>query len=538
MLVCQMVAMTGPKAGPLRFGAALACLLFAVAGPALAQRPSRDWSREDRVVIGDFSHIRTVAAASDRVFATSPAALLVWLPHFERWEGPFLPPDPRLLEDAMGALADPLDNSLWIARPDGWVHYEPDLDSWTSGSVPGRVQGMAFDLAEPLSGLRLQTSAGWLEVPRGGFAPLGAEPPAQPLRPGSAAELLRTNPSFQALGTQFLLDGRMTEAPLTAAARSFDRLGWFVGTAGVGLLYLREGAAIPDKLSFGVAGEQLTSVFAAPGGVWVASARTPARPTALSFVASDLSDFRTVLGPPATGLPFTQVRQMVGLGTSLWAATDGGVARIEPGNGRVQMIDDRLGLPDGRVYAISARRGWLAVGTARGAARMTDSAAVIRIAPSFGDAAYAVAMASDTTWIGTPSGLFLTLSRDGDLVRPAGLGTVAAREPVIGLAWLGETLVALTPDRVISRDGRGRWQIGPVLSTQVGRLRALAPDGAGVWVAGERGAGFARLDLPIVRPLMIGDLPGDPRDIAIDADHLWIATSAGLVRFRRDAVRP
>ena len=309
-------------------------------------------------------------------------------------------------------------------------------------------------------------------------------------------------------------------------------------TAGVGLLYLREGAAIPDRLSFGVAGEQLTSVFSAPGGVWVASARTPSRPTALSFVASDLSDFRTVLGPPATGLPFTQVRQMVGLGTSLWAATDGGVARIEPGTGRVQMIDDRLGLPDSRVYAISARRGWLAVGTARGAARMTDSAAVIRIAPSFGEAAYAVAIAADTTWIGTPSGLFLTLSRDGELVRPAGLGTVAAREPVVGLAWLGETLVALTPDRVISRDARGRWQIGPVLSTQVGRLRALTPDGAGVWVAGERGAGFARLDLPIVRPLMIGDLPGDPRDLAIDADYLWIATSAGLVRFRRDAVRP
>jgi hypothetical protein len=36
---------------------------------------------------------------------------------------------------------------------------------------------------------------------------------------------------------------------------------------------------------------------------------------------------------------------------------------------------------------------------------------------------------------------------------------------------------------------------------------------------------------------MIGDLPGEPRDVAVDADHLWVATSAGLVRFRRDAVR-
>jgi ligand-binding sensor domain-containing protein len=176
------------------------------------------------------------------------------------------------------------------------------------------------------------------------------------------------------------------------------------------------------------------------------------------------------------------------------------------------------------------------VGTAHGAARLTDSAAVIRIAPSYREAVYAVALAADTTWIGTPTGLFFTVSRDGDLLRPAGLGTVAAREPVLALAWLGETLVALTPERVISRDGRGRWQVGPVLSTQVGRLRAFTPDGNGMWVAGERGAGFARLDLPMVRPLLIGDLPGDPRDVAVDADHVWIATSAGLVRFRREAV--
>lgn len=520
----------------LRAWAAATVLAVIWTGAVAAQRPSRDWSREDRTVIGDFSTIRTVAAASDRVFVTSPTGLLVWQPHFERWEGPFVPPEPAMLEEAVASLVDPLDNSLWLARPDGWVHYEPDLDNWTSGAVPGRVQGMAFDLANPLSGLLLRTSTGWVEVPRGGFPAVAAEAPAQPIRPGSAAELLRTNPSFQAMGSQFLLDGRLTEARLTAVARSFDRIGWFIGTDGVGLLYLREGAAIPERLTFGIAGEELTSVFAAPGGVWVASARTRTRPTALSFVASDLSDFRTVLGPPATGLPFTTVRQLIGLGTALWAATDGGVARIEPGSGRVDIIDDRLGLPDSRIYAISARRGWLAVGTAHGAARLTDSAAVIRIAPSYREAVYAVALAADTTWIGTPTGLFFTVSRDGDLLRPGELATVAAREPVLALAWLGETLVALTPERVISRDGRGRWQIGPVLSTQVGRLRAFTPDGNGMWVAGERGAGFARLDLPMVRPLLIGDLPGDPRDVAVDADHVWIATSAGLVRFRRDAV--
>ena len=75
--------------------------LSACAGPAVgapgsvatAQRSSRDWIPADRAIIGDFSRITTVAAASDRVFATSPSALLVWRPQFQRWEGPFEPPE-------------------------------------------------------------------------------------------------------------------------------------------------------------------------------------------------------------------------------------------------------------------------------------------------------------------------------------------------------------------------------------------------------------------------------------------------------------
>ena len=509
---------------------------FLPGASAVAQRPSRPWTPDERTLIGDFSHIRTVAAASDRVFVTSETALLIRLPHFERWEGPFRPADPDLLRGTFAALVDPLDNSLWLARQDGWVHYEPDLDLWSSGQVSGPVLGMAFDLNAPLGGLLLQTSSGWMQVPRGSTLAMPAEPPAQPLRPGSAAELLRSNPSFEAMGSQYLIDERLNEVRITAAARSFDRLGWYVGTSGAGLLYLREGAGLPERLHFGIAGERLTAAFAAPGGVWVASARTRERPTALSFVASDLGEFRAVTGPPATGLPFVQVRQLVGLGSALWAATDGGVARIEPGSGRVEMFDDRRGLPDRRVHAIAARRGWLAVGTAHGVVRISDSAEVIPIAPSFSDAAYAVAISADTTWVGTGSGLFFTISRDGDFLRPPGLTGVTAREPVLGLAWLGETLVALTPDRLVSRAPGGAWMEGPVLSTQVGRLRALVPDGAGVWVAGERGVGFARLDLPIVRPLLIGDLPGDPRDVAVDVDYIWVATSGGLVRFDRDVV--
>ena len=529
----------------LRFirSASLAAVVFAAvtADPrsAAAQRATRDWRPEERVVLGDFSTITAVAAASDRVFVVSPRAVLVWRPDFRRWEGPFLPPDPRLLDQVSVALVDPLDNSLWLGGATRWIHYEPDLDAWSSGLAGDRVLSVAFDLDAPGNGLLLQTRSGWLQVARGGGAPMPASPPANPLRPESVSELVRRNPSMQALGSQYLLDGRLREARLTSAARSFDRLGWYVGTAGVGLLYFREGAGIPERLPFGIMGDNLGAVFSAPGGVWTASLETASTPAALNFVASDLSDFRTILGPPATGFRFSQVRRLLGVGTSIWAATERGLARIDPASGRAELLDETRGMPDSRVYSIAARRGWIAAGTAHGVVRVADSAEVIRIAPSFSDAALAVAISADTTWVGTSTGLFFTVGRDGELLRPAALArSPQAREPVLALEWLGETLVALTPDRVIHRRPAGDWVFGPVMSSQIGRLRAIDGDGPGTWLAGERGIGFARLGFPVGRAFLVGDLPADPRDIAADADFVWVATGAGLVRFAREAIGP
>jgi ligand-binding sensor domain-containing protein len=170
---------------------------------------------------------------------------------------------------------------------------------------------------------------------------------------------------------------------------------------------------------------------------------------------------------------------------------------------------------------------------------MDDSLRVVRVAPLFADAAYAVFPAGDSIWVGTPRGIFLALPDEEDLVRPAGLAAASLQVPVVGFATLGDTLVALTRDRMIWRDPRGRaWSLGPNLSGLLGRLRSFAPDGPGFWVAGDRGVGFARLDGSPVRALREGDLPGPANDLAVDHDHLWIATEDGLVRFRLDAIRP
>ena len=506
---------------------------------AVAQRVSRDWIPADRAIIGDFSRITTVAAASDRVFATSPSALLVWRPQFQRWEGPFEPPEMGTLARVGAALVDPLDNSLWLARPDGWVHYQPDLDQWTRGAVQGQVQAIAFDMAAPLDGLYLRTTSGWQVVPRGGFSAVPASAPRQPMGPASINELIRTNPTLQANSARILSDARLREARYTSAAQAFDRRGWFIGTWGVGLLFLPEGSAFPQRLPFGLVGDRANAVWAAPGGVWVATERTPQSDAALTFVSSELNEFRTLQGPPATGLPFARTYALAGQGISVWAGTDAGVARVEPAGGRVELFDEARGLPDRRALSLVSRRGQITVGTARGVAVITDSLRVVRIAPNFVGAALAVEVIGDTTWIGTASGLFAAVGRDGEALRPRGLeASPSLQVPVVALSWMGDTLVALTPDQLLWRSPRGAWSLGPALSSTLGRLRAFTPERDGFWVAGDRGVAFVRLNSPPLRPLFQGDLPGNAYGVAADADFLWVATDAGLVRFRLDAIRP
>jgi ligand-binding sensor domain-containing protein len=110
---------------------------------------------------------------------------------------------------------------------------------------------------------------------------------------------------------------------------------------------------------------------------------------------------------------------------------------------------------------------------------------------------------------------------------------------VIDLAPLADTLVALTRDELLWRNPRSRqWTLGPNLSGLLGRLRRFVADGPGFWVAGDRGVAFARLSTPPLRPLREGDLPGAANDLAVDDEFLWIATDAGLVRFRLSAIRP
>jgi ligand-binding sensor domain-containing protein len=238
-------------------------------------------------------------------------------------------------------------------------------------------------------------------------------------------------------------------------------------------------------------------------------------------------------------MPFARVIELAGQDKSLWAATDFGLARIDLEEGRIDLFDEARGLPHSQVLDVAGRQGRIVVGTARGIARLDDSLRVIRIAPQFAEAAYAVFPAGDSVYVGTPRGVFVAVPGEEDLERPAGLNAASLQTPVYGFATLGDTLVALTRDQLIWRNPRTQtWSLGPNLSGLLGRLRRFAADGPGFWVAGERGVGFARLGGAPARPLREGDLPAPANDLAVDREHLWVGTADGLVRFRLDAIRP
>jgi len=150
-------------------------------------------------------------------------------------------------------------------------------------------------------------------------------------------------------------------------------------------------------------------------------------------------------------------------------------------------------------------------------------------------------MGGDTAWVGTPQGPRAAVQERGDLIRPQSLEESAAlTTPVYDFAWMADTLVGITRDQFVWKvPGEDRWILGAPISGVIGQLRRLIPDGNGFWVAGDAGVGWSRLDGAPVRSLtVLDDLPGVPLDLAIDADFLWVATDAGLVRFRLTEIRP
>src|SRR5512143_1921277 len=374
----------------------LALLVVLMGGAAPGSAQSRDWSPEERAVLGDFTRVNAVAATMQKVYSVTPDAILAWDPLARRWEGPYSPPDPGAFRDVFAAMADPIDNSLWLVRRNGWVRFDPGIRLWEQGFVPGSVTDAALDQNSPGGGLFLRTSAGWYTALRGGAA-VPSAPPTRPVRIGTVDQAIHDNPAIQANTAGLLFTSRFRNIRYTSAVRAsgFAGQGWYLGTTGAGLVYFSDGSGRPQPMTFGLPGEAADAIYAGTGGVWVVNERTTSADPGLSFVAQDLSDFRWYQGPRAQGLPFTQARRVVGLNAALWIATDVGVIRITPKDEEVERYDMGRGLPDSRVYDLAQRKGRLVAATAHGLAEFSDSGGFRRVAPDFSDLAQAVELSGD-----------------------------------------------------------------------------------------------------------------------------------------------
>ena len=135
----------------------------------------------------------------------------------------------------------------------------------------------------------------------------------------------------------------------------------------------------------------------------------------------------------------------------------------------------------------------------------------------------------------------MVLRPGGELSEPAGLDIAPAFHlPILAMATIADTVIALTTQRLEWRDPvTGVWSLGPMLESSLGRLEALVAGRGGVFVAGDRGVGHLKLNGLPGRVLTVPvEIPAPPRDLAIDEEYLWVATNAGVVRWRLDAILP
>ncbi|MEO8030048.1 MAG: hypothetical protein ABJC74_15530 [Gemmatimonadota bacterium] len=515
--------------------------LFGVvaAAPLTAQRP--DWPLPDRTVIGDGSVINAVAAVFDRVYAAGPGGVLVLDPLNRGWTGPYFPPDPSLLSRVRAGLIDPLDRSLWLQLNDGWLRFDPLSEFWEVGRASGPVSQIAFDQDNLAAGLFLRVGASWYQVQRGSTFPTPASPPRHPTVPLTVQELLKQAPGLAGMSGGNLVDPRGRPVQYTSAAADPTGRGWWIGSSGIGLLFLPVGQVTAERVPFGLPSPSAAAVVTVPGGVWVAMDQAAGASPALAFLSSDLKTSKWNEGPMATGLPFRLASKLVVLGRDLWLGTDLGLLRID-GDGRAERYDESRGLPDQRVTAVVARGKQVLVGTAHGLVAVNASGNIVPLGTNYTDRVDAIEALGDTIWIGTMLGAQVLLPGSDRFIYPAGLDSAPPyHAPILALGLQGDTLVALNTERLEWRDPEtGGWILGPLLESSFGRLHTMLPRPGGAFVAGDRAVGYVRFQTGgSARPLTVPiEIPAAPRDLAVDDEYLWVATNRGVVRWRLAAISP
>jgi ligand-binding sensor domain-containing protein len=519
----------------IRAGLLLVALGGAGARPLTAQRL---WREDERVIITDQQMVHAVAASDARVFVATATGLAIYDRRFRQWEPPVTTADGYPRSRVTAALADPAEDAVWLGTASGVVRYRPVFRSFDDYLVPGGVRDLAFDRDDAFQGIYLRSPTGWQLLPRSGFSPAPGQPPpaGRRIAPLQPDQLEARIPYLRTMGAQALLDERLRQFHFTSAAVVPGTEEYYLGTDGMGLVFVDALVARIEPLPSGLLSPGAGAVLAVRDGVWVGSDDQGPR-SGLTFVSDDLQRFAYEEGPRGTGFRASVVRGLAVRGREIWAATDQGIVRVEPGvmTRRLQTVD---GLPDDDVFALATGPAGTWVATGRGVALVPPDSAVVERTEGPRVPALALAAAGDSAWVGFIDGLGLA-APDGQVFLAPGRDTLPdLREAIVALARLGDTVIAATVDRLLWRAGVGPWVVGRILG-EVAPIYALAWDASGLWVGGRGGLARVRLDAGAVVPFPVPrDVPAAVRGIAVGERYLWLATEAGLVRFSREAITP
>jgi ligand-binding sensor domain-containing protein len=533
--VSQYIAVPSP-----RFSVTITATVLALLTPlhpTVCQ--SARWRPEDRVLISDFSYVEAVAVSPFTVFAATTRGLTIYDRQARTWRLPVTSLDGYPAARVRVALADGVDNAVWLGTTDGWARYDATVRTWEQGFVPGGVVNLMFDARDPASGIFVQGAIGWGFLPRGALVPVQDRPlppPGQRVEPLDPRAALNQAPMADALRALILTDPRLRSYRFTAAARSPDRSELFLGSDGMGLIRLDPMTGEWSRLTFGLLATRAGAVATAPGGggaggAWVASAGRVGERRGLTWVAADLSADTAIEGAGTLGFPCVEGRRLIASGRSLWLACERGVVRIDAGGSRIKLfeLDNPLALapaPDGV---------W--VGTARGLFVVTSDEKVVPIGPLRQPVLSLVAV-RESLWVGTSGGgLGLVVPGTTEVIVPPDVADQPAlRAPIVALALVRDTLAAVTSDQFAWRDpATRRWTLQRARA-DLGRVTALAGDAGGVWIGGTNGLTFWDIPHATFRTLAVPlDLPSAVRDVAVDRSYVWVATDSGLVRLARDA---
>jgi len=506
--------------------------------------------RDERQFIGSYSEVRGVGVSRRYVYAASPGGIAIydrvtnaWLPPLTRGSGFNLDPVTVL-------AGDPVEDAMWFGVPGAVVVYRPETEQLQRTPITGVPDLIAFDRGHSGDAL-VRAGGAWTRVSRVGITTPLMGPPAvaSVIVPGTLQDVYERFPMLRSGGALLLRDQKADRAlrnyPVISGGVSPERASevW-LGTAGDGLYRVDPAFQQATRLQFGPIESGIGALALAADGVWTAGLGASPLRAGLSFASNDLQRWRWIDGTISVPMVGMRAHAMSLRAGRAWIATDRGVVRARvDGSDELTAWTSLDGLPDDRVFSIAARQGGAWAGTARGLVWLSDSAGArgsrsrgIGVRLLENTAVFALQAIGDTLWAGTSGGLVAIASATGTLLRPVGADP-ALRRAVRALAWSDTMLLAATDDAVLAlapRGGREPVRIIALDPRQLGEVTRLAIDDRSIVMAGSDGVVVLPRAGGGPRILRVpADIPAPALDVVMSRDWLWVATPAGLARFRR-----